>query len=279
MAFSEAMARWAEQQIRARYQRQFSRPLPLQAPQTFREKLFARMVRLHHHWRCTTRLSDKLAVRCYVQQCVSAEHLTTISWAGHAAEQAPLEDYSHGGWIAKTNHGCGGHRLITPGDQAALRRHLQHQLAQNYYWMALEAQYFHIQPQLYIEQLVQGRDQPSPLNYRLWCFGGCVELIQVDDGGPFNPFYSRDWQRMNLSYRHGAEATYTCAAPSNLEAMLKLAETLAAPFGFVRVDLYNLGKRLIFSELTFTPLAGDLWLTPASWDQELGARWPQDSLT
>ena len=126
---------------------------------------------------------------------------------------------------------------------------------------------------------MQGPDQLSPLNYRLWCFGGCVELIQVDDGSPVNPFYSSDWQRLNFSYRQGAEASYTCAAPSNLEAMLKLAAALAAPFGFVRVDLYNLGQRLIFSELTFTPLGGALWLTPTSWDEELGARWPEDSLT
>jgi hypothetical protein len=126
-------------------------------------------------------------------------YLSPICWAGNDPAQAPLESYSGGGWIAKTNHGCGGHRPITPCDQAALRRHLQQQLAQNYYWLALEAQYFHIQPQLYIEQLVQGADQPSPLNYRLWCFGGYVELIQVDDGSPLNPFYSSDWRRLNFS--------------------------------------------------------------------------------
>lgn len=279
MGFSKPMAHWAQEQISARYERQFGQPLPLQAPHTFREKLFVRMVRLHHHWRCTTRLSNKLSVRSYVQQCVGDAHLSTIAWVGHDPAQAPLEEYSRGGWLAKTNHGCGGHRPITPGDQAALRRHLQQQLAQNYYWLALEAQYFHIQPQLYIEQLVQGPDQPEPLTFRLWCFGGCVEFVQVDDGSPFNPFYSCDWQQLDFSYRHGIAAGYACAAPSNLEAMLKLAEDLAAPFGFVRVDLYNLGQRLIFSELTFTPLAGHLWLTPTSWDQELGARWPEDSIT
>jgi hypothetical protein len=61
--------------------------------------------------------------------------------------------------------------------------------------------------------------------------------------------------------------------------MLKLPAALAASFGFVRVDLYNLGQRLIFSELTFTPLGGGLSLTPSIWEKELGARWPEDSLT
>ncbi len=40
MPFSEAMAHWAEQQIAARYQRQFGTVLALESPQSFREKLF-----------------------------------------------------------------------------------------------------------------------------------------------------------------------------------------------------------------------------------------------
>ena len=274
MVFSEAMACWAEAQLSARFHRQFGYALPLHAPRTLREKLFARMVRMHRrHTRCYTWLSDKLAVRRYVRHCIGAHHLSPIAWVGTDPAQAPLERYSHGGWIAKTNHGCGGHRLIKTGEQRSLRQHLQQQLEQNYYWMALEAQYFQIEPHLYIEQLVQGVDQPPPLRYRLWCFGGCVELIQVDDGSLCNPFYSRSWRRLELSYRRGAIASYTCVAPSNLEEMLTVAEALAAPFGFVRVDLYNLGEQLLFSELTFTPLAGDLWLEPRSWDQQLGSLW------
>ena len=106
-----------------------------------------------------------------------------------------------------------------------------------------------------------------------------MELIQVDDGSPFNPFYDRCWTKVNLSYRHGAEPTSHWPAPENLKQMLQVADTLAAPFGFVRVDLYNLGERLVFSELTFTPLAGDLWLTPSSWDHDLGALWPATAIT
>ena len=116
MPFSEAMAHWAEQQISARYQRQFGMVLPLDHPRSFREKLFVRMIRLHRHWRCTTLMSDKLAVRRYVRQCIGEAYLSRIVWVGEYPEQAPLEQYSHEGWIAKTNHGCGGHRLVGPGD-------------------------------------------------------------------------------------------------------------------------------------------------------------------
>jgi len=55
--------------------------------------------------------------------------------------------------------------------------------------------------------------------------------------------------------------------------MLRVAELLAAPFGFVRVDLYNSGDQIHFSELTFTPLAGGLWFAPSGWDEWLGGLW------
>jgi len=279
MAFSEAMAQWAQQQLCDRYWRQFGCELPLNAPQTLREKLFVRMVLLHRrHCRRYTLLSDKLAVRAYVRRCIGAAHLSPIVWSGSDPSQAPLEQYSDGGWIAKTNHGCGGHQIIQPGDQSALRRHLLRQLQQNYYWMAFEAQYFHIRPRLYLERLVQSPGQSPPLSYRLWCFAGRVALIQVDDGSLCNPMYSRSWQRLEVWYRHRARAADGCQAPAQLEQMIDLAESLAAPFGFVRVDLYHVGAKILFSELTFTPLAGDLWWEPPSWDQRLGALWPDEAL-
>lgn len=279
MAFTEVMGRWAEGQICAHYERQFGCRLPLHRPHSFREKLFARMVLLHRR-RCRqyTLLSDKLAVRSYVCQTIGTQHLTTIAWAGRDPNAAPLERHREGGWIAKTNHGCGGHQPISEGDQLPLRMHLHQQLHQNYYWLALEAQYFHIQPHLYIERLVQGHRQPEPLNYRLWCFQGRVELIQVDDGSPFNPFYGPSWEPLELSYRHGIQPSYRCSTPPSLKLMVKLAEALAAPFGFVRVDMYNLAGRIVFGELTFTPLAGCLWLQPEAWDTVLGDWWPIEAL-
>jgi len=278
MPLSEVMARWAQAQISARYKNQFGYQLPLEKPRTFREKLFVRMVLMHHrHCRRYTLLSDKLAVRSYVNQCIGSKYLTTITWSGADPLRAPLELYSSG-YIAKTNHGCGGHRLITSGDQSALRRHLNQQLKQNYYWLALEAQYYQIKPKAFIEQLVQGSNNLAALNFRLWCFHGKVEFIQPDDGSPLNPFYDTSWAALNLSYRANSRAHYHCPAPENLQGMVKLAETLATPFGFVRVDLYNINGRIIFSELTFTPLGGDLWLDPAEWDSYLGSIWQNDSI-
>lgn len=38
--------------------------------------------------------------------------------------------------------------------------------------------------------------------------------------------------------------------------MIEVAETLAHPFPCVRVDLYNIGGKIYFGEMTFTSLGG-----------------------
>jgi len=47
--------------------------------------------------------------------------------------------------------------------------------------------------------------------------------------------------------------------------MLHMAEQLAAPFGFVRVGLYNLREQILFSELTSRP-----WLVAWSFLRAVG---------
>ncbi len=44
-------------------------------------------------------------------------------------------------------------------------------------------------------------------------------------------------------------------------------------FGHVRVDLYNIKKRVYFGELTFTTKAGKLKFDPDHWDLKLGEKW------
>ena len=52
--------------------------------------------------------------------------------------------------------------------------------------------------------------------------------------------------------------------------MLKTASILSQDFPFVRVDLYNLDRKIYFGELTFYPWTGYVQFYPDSFDYELG---------
>jgi hypothetical protein len=61
--------------------------------------------------------------------------------------------------------------------------------------------------------------------------------------------------------------------PAELDAMIALALKLAAPFEFLRVDLYLCEGRLIVGELTSYPGAGFERFMPSDFALELGAHW------
>ena len=56
--------------------------------------------------------------------------------------------------------------------------------------------------------------------------------------------------------------------------MIAGAELLARGFPFVRVDLYDIGGRPRFGEMTFYPQSG-LFRMPRDYDLLVGALWPE----
>ena len=59
--------------------------------------------------------------------------------------------------------------------------------------------------------------------------------------------------------------------PEHFEEMKSIAERLAAPFPFVRVDLYDIRGKIYFGEMTFFPGSGFWHITPETYDETFGA--------
>jgi hypothetical protein len=55
--------------------------------------------------------------------------------------------------------------------------------------------------------------------------------------------------------------------------MIVIAERLADEIDFVRVDLYNIGERIAFGEMTVYPNSGLGEFDPPELDEKLGAFW------
>jgi TupA-like ATPgrasp len=259
--------------IKARYQQIRGRPYDPSNIRTFTDKLFRRMIELNRNAdQRYTRFADKLAVRDFIRHTIGEEHLTKLIWTGKDPSKIPFDDLPHK-CIIKTNHGCGGHILFDPNaDRGLIASKLRQALRQNYFWSMREYQYFDIEPCILIEELLDDGFPNGPLDYRFWCFNGQPEVIQVDDRShAINPFYNVDWEKLSLHYRDDCEGDV--ARPSNLPGMLSIASKLSEHFDFVRVDLYNINGRIVFGELTFAPVAGNLKLKPQRWDETLGAKW------
>ncbi len=58
--------------------------------------------------------------------------------------------------------------------------------------------------------------------------------------------------------------------PMNYDKMVELAERLAAPLKFARIDFYDISGRIYFGEITFFPGNGTEEFTPMEWDEKIG---------
>jgi hypothetical protein len=263
-----------EKILRRRFATVHGRPLDVNHPRTFTEKLFRRMIDLNRrNDPRMTRLADKFTARSHVAHAIGERYLVELLWHGTDAARIPF-DRLPSAYVVKPSHSSGRILRVTgPVDRAGVIARAEAWLRVNHYWTLREFQYYPIRPRILVEELLQNRDGSPILDYRFWCFGGRPELVQVDNHEhDVNSFYDLDWNLLDLHYRDDA-ARPEFPRPAGLEEMRGLAARLAAGFDFVRVDLYHVDGRIRFGELTFTPTAGLMKLRPERWDERLGAMW------
>jgi hypothetical protein len=265
-----------ERLIRERYKKRFGKRLPLFAKtcSTFTEKLFSRMIKenrkLYSKYTCYV---DKVLVREFVSKTIGEQYLPDIYGCYEDSEKIPYASLPQK-YVLKTNH-ASGQVIIVKGklDVAEATTKLSRWLESNHYYLAREAQYLNVIPRVFVEEYLDTGENEGPLDYRFWCFHGNVEIIQVDNHEhSINPFFDEGWNSLDIKTRDVYEES-NIPKPENLNEMLTVAKQLSAKFDFVRVDLFNIRGRLIFGELTFTPVSGEFKFSPNNWDNLLGRCW------
>src|SRR4029077_5427896 len=104
--------------------------------------------------------------------------------------------------------------------------------------------------------------------------GGRVRYFQVDGGRftrPTRNLYGPDWQVLPAPTT--LPRPPPDAAPQRLPHLVEMAERLATPFEFMRVDFYVLGDRVLVGELTHSPGAGFGRYYPPQVSEQLAAHW------
>ncbi|MDH4154733.1 MAG: hypothetical protein OEV01_13180 [Nitrospira sp.] len=246
----------------------------MKAPKTFTEKLFWRMISWNRSVNpIFTRLTDKYSVRTHVADAIGSQYLIKLLWYGETPQTIPFERLpAH--YVMKPSHSS--QRVIVVRGQTKrtdLMASASGWLNSNYYWSAREYQYYQIKPGIMIEECLEHSDGSLPLDYKIWCFNGAPEIIQViNHTRDMSSFFDTRWTLLDLSNKEG-RAQPLIAKPANLEEMIAVASRLSVGFGFIHVDLYNVNGRVYFGELTFTPTAGHMKLQPDSWDAALGEKW------
>jgi hypothetical protein len=227
-----------------------------------------------------SRYADKIAVRGYVKDVIGSEVLSTVYGIYDSFDEINFSTLPERFYL-KTNHGSGWNLPCIDKDEFILnaknnKKLITGWMRKNYYRSFGERQYKNIQPKLYAEEYINS-ELPENMLLKIFTFAGKAEFIQVTgrigEDQIVNNFYDCSWAPLpfTIGRRH---AEPNLKRPDRLEQMVRMAELLAKPFPFVRVDLYFSGARIIFSELTFSPSAAHYAVSPEEWSYKLGRMFP-----
>ena len=138
-------------------------------------------------------------------------------------------------------------------DWNSVRESLSKRLKRNYYHGKKEWQYKNIEPCIIGEKLLINTNGELPMDYKIHCFHGKVEVIQVDIDRFTNHkrnFYDQSWNLLPFSWslwKDGQPLWNTGRAlekPKNLDEMISVAEKLSEVFKYVRIDLYDFENKI-----------------------------------
>ncbi|OQW58413.1 MAG: hypothetical protein A4S17_11690 [Proteobacteria bacterium HN_bin10] len=253
------------------YFRVFGRLPNLRTPRRFSEKM--------QHMKLAARdptmptIVDKICVKEFVRQTLGDEWLIPTIWHGDEVTEAILGEIPKPA-VMKPNHSSAHVRFLSgETNLGEAARAANDWLTYDHHVLHREWAYGQIKRQILIEPLIANG---GPLNdYKFWVFDGAVRFVQVDlerFQKHRRQFYNPQWERLDFALKYPS-APDDIPAPKHLSRMLAAAETLAAGFRFLRVDLYDTPDRPLFGELTLAPEAGLCRFSPDRIDLELGEAW------
>ena len=255
------------------YLKVFRKRLNLKTPRTFNEKLM--WLKLKEQDALKTQCTDKYLVREYVAQQCFPELLIDLHGIYERAEDIDF-DKLPSRFVLKCTHGSGFNIVCTNKqflDKANVRKQLNTWLKTDYSLYSGEPQYAKIKPRIIAERFIGKRGGKVPTDYKIHCFHGEPQFIDVilDRDTPFkkNLTYTCEWGFLPYT-QDAVQFEEVCERPVKLADMLDIARRLSRAFTYVRVDLYAIGVRIYFGELTFTPAACLNTTLLASADLKLG---------
>lgn len=214
--------------------------------------------------------TDKLRLRDLVARTFGGRHLVPVQGVYASPQEIDWQRLTYP-CVVKSNHASGQVlRLDEPPASPPLDM-LTNWLRQDYTEFG-EPCYRGITPRLYVEDCLNPDGSPL-IDYKFHCFGGKAKSIAVilgrpETGKPCMTHYSPQWEPQRFTISNQLYEG-DVPRPHELEEMLHIAETLAAPFKYIRVDLYDVAGNIYVGELTFFHYGGVGKISSPSWDQWL----------
>ena len=245
-------------------------------PLTFSDKVF--YLKFFYRNPLVELTSDKYYVRDYVRLCGYPEILNEI--------YAVYGDVSDIEWkclpqdfFMKCNHASKFNLRVKKDENFnvnLINRLFNQYLNTNYYPFSREWNYKRILPKLIIEKTIIDGDGNLPIDYKFYCFEGKAKYFMVSYGeyehNVRNHKFDMDFNSIDYLFKERSTINANdIIIPLNFDMMINIVNKLASPFPHVRIDLYNVGGKIIFGEMTHFTGGGIINVFSSDMDQKIGS--------
>lgn len=260
--------------LKIAYWLKLKKKLNLEEPKAFNEKL--QWLKLHDRNPEYTRMVDKYEAKKYVAEKVGELHIIPTIGVWESFDQINFENLPNQ-FVLKCTHDSGGLvicRNKMKFDKRAARKKIQKCMKKNYYWIGREWPYKNVTPRIIAEKYMED-ESGSLIDYKFYCFNGKPEFLYISEGLENHQtarisFVTMDWKFAPFRRTDYTGFEQIPDKPKHFDRMAYIAGELSKGHPFLRVDLYEIGNDIYFSELTFSPNSGMMPFAPENYDRILG---------
>ena len=264
--------------LRGRYLFQMGKPLHLNPPRTFNEKL--QWLKLHDRKPEYTIMVDKYAVKEYVAKTIGEQYVVPLLAVWDNVDDINITDLPEK-FVLKTTNGGGGSSVVICKDKKSFSIENAKKLLffnpvdakGDFYIRAREWPYKDVRYRIIAEQYLETAE--GLCDYKVHVFNGEPKLVLVcqnryKESGLTEDFFDENWNHLNLQRPSHPNSEQPVTKPTCLPELLDISRKLSKGIPFVRVDFYIVNNHIYFGELTFYPATGMHKFIPESWDIEMG---------
>ena len=263
-----------KKQVLEQFKKKLGFNLNLSNPKLFCEKLC--WLKLFDRNLDYTKMVDKYSVKDYVKNIIGEEHIIPTLGVYKKFDDIDFNSLPKK-FVMKCTHDSGSVVVVKDKNKLDLKsakEKLTKAMSRNYYDSWFEYQYKNIEPRIIIEPYLSDNMR----DYKFFCFNGTPKFLYISDD-------SSDHKKMRLTFVGFKKWTRLpffrkeyrqhdkkpgLKKPSKLDEMIEISKKLSKGIPFVRVDMYQIEDKVYFSELTFHPGDGRIYVHPREWNIKLG---------
>ena len=209
---------------------------------------------------------DKKLVRDYVRKKIGSDHFISEYFCKNKITVKDLEKLPNS-FVLKATMGSGTNIIIKDKNKVNLQEvcdYMNYISCIHYGYLWGEFFYEYGKKNIIAEELLVNDDGTIPDDLKCFCFQDnygkrrkilYVERVVGDNRARI--MFDEKWKKIKIESNF-EELNEKISKPRNLKKILEIIDKLSEDFNFVRVDLFLVGEKIYFGELTFIPTAGYL---------------------